>query len=129
VTVAPPNTEPATPPPAVPATLAVPPPWNSASAVREALNAYVAAFVSLDPNAIKAVYPGIPKAELERIRYFKAYDMEVEPGRIEISGKQARVEVSLKAAIKAFTGKEHMLAPHQEVFVLEYKDRAWVRVK
>ena len=129
VTVAPPSTEPATPPPAVRATSGDPPPWNSVSAVRQALDAYVAAFVSLDPNAIKAVYPGIPKSELERIRYFKAYDMEVEPGRIEISGKQARVEVSLKAAIKAFTGKEHMLAPHQEVFILEYKDRAWVRVK
>ena len=85
--------------------------------------------MSLDPNAIKAVYPGISKAELERIRYFKAYDMEVEPGKIDISGKQARAEVSLKASIKAFTGKEHVLAPHQEVFVLEYRDGAWVRVK
>ena len=54
---------------------------------------------------------------------------EVEPGRIDISGKQARAEVSLKASIKAFTGKDHVLAPHQEVFVLEYKDGAWVRVK
>ena len=98
-------------------------------AVRQALANYVAAFVSLDPNAIKAVYPAISKAELERIRYFKAYDMEVEPGKIEISGKQAKAEVSLKASIKAFTGKDHVLAPHQEVFVLEYKDGAWVRVK
>jgi hypothetical protein len=113
----------ATPPPAGPL------PWNSAGAVRQALSAYVAAFVSLDPNAIKAVYPGISKAELERIRYFKAYDMEVEPGKIEISGNKARVEVSLKASIKAFTGKEHVLAPHEEVFTLEYKDGSWVRVK
>jgi serine/threonine protein kinase len=127
VTLAPPPT--AATPPALPPSSGGPPPWNSVPAVRQALNAYVAAFVSLDPNAIRAVYPGISKSELERIRYFKAYDMEVEPGRIEISGKQARVEVSLKAAIKAFTGKEHLLAPHQEVFVLEYKDGAWVRVK
>jgi serine/threonine protein kinase len=129
VTLAPPSLAPATSPPTVPPTSGSPPVWNSAPAVRQALNAYVAAFVSLDPNAIKAVYPGISKSELERIRYYKAYDMEVEPARIEISGRQARVELSLKAAIKAFTGKEHVLAPHQEVFTLEYRSGAWVRVK
>jgi serine/threonine protein kinase len=124
----PPPTAPPTPPPTAPPTSG-PPAWNSVPAVRQALANYVAAFVSLDPNAIKAVYPGISKSELERIRYFKAYDMEVEPGKIEISGKQAKAEVSLKASIKAFTGKDHVLAPHQETFVLEYKDGAWVRVK
>jgi serine/threonine protein kinase len=127
-TPAPPTAAPPTPPPTAPPTSA-PLPWNSVPAVRQALANYVAAFVSLDPNSIKAVYPGISKAELERIRYFKAYDMEVEPGKIDISGKQAKAEVSLKASIKAFTGKDHVLAPHQEVFVLEYKDGAWVRVK
>ena len=128
-TVTPVPTAPPTPPPTPLPTTSVPPVWNSAPAVREALDAYVAAFVSLDPNSIKAVYPAISKAELERIRYFKAYDMEVDPGKIEISGKQARAEVSLKASIKSFTGKEHVLAPHQELFVLEYKNGAWVRIK
>jgi len=127
-TPAPPTPPPPTPSPTAPPSIG-PPAWNSVPAVRQALANYVAAFVSLDPNAIKAVYPAISKAELERIRYFKAYDMEVEPGKIEISGKQAKAEVSLKASIKAFTGKDHVLAPHQEVFVLEYKDGAWVRVK
>ena len=44
-------------------------------------------------------------------------------------GKQARVEVSLKASIKAFTGKEHVLAPASGGLHLEYKDGSWVRVK
>jgi serine/threonine-protein kinase len=135
-TLAPPPTTtlpaaPATPPPATPAPAASagPPPWNSEAAVRRALESYVAAFASLDPKAIKAVYPSISKEDLDRLRHFKAYDMEIEPIRIDIDGRKARVRSQLKAALKAFTGKEHMLAPHEETFTLEYRNGSWVRIE
>jgi hypothetical protein len=89
----------------------------------------VAAFASLDPKAIKAVYPSISKEDLDRLRHFKAYDMEIEPIRIDIDGRKARVRSQLKAALKAFTGKEHMLAPHEETFTLEYRNGSWVRIE
>jgi hypothetical protein len=123
--VAPPPTPAATSPPSP----AGPAPWNSEAAVRRALQSYVAAFASLDVNAIKAVYPSIPKQDLERLRYFKAYDMDIEPVSIQINGQRARVRSQLKAALKSFTGKEHVLAPHEEEFVLEYRGGSWVRVQ
>jgi hypothetical protein len=121
-----------TPPPTVapaPPSPAGPPPWNSEAAVRRGLQSYVAAFASLDQRAIKAVYPAIAKQELERLRYFKAYDMEIEPVSIDVDGQKARVRCVLKAALKSFTGKDHVLAPHEETFVLEYRGGSWVRVQ
>ena len=111
-----------TPPPPQPtATAAAPPPWNTEAAVRQALAAYVAAFASLDQRAIKAIYPTIPKDELDRLKYFKAYDMEIEPSNIQIDGKRARVRAQLKAALKSFTGKDHTLAPHEATITFEYR--------
>jgi hypothetical protein len=106
-----------------------PPAWNSEAAVRRALESYVAAFASLDQKAIKAIYPSISKEDLDRLRHFKAYDMEIEPTSIDIDGKKARVRCQLRAALKAFTGKEHMLAPHEETFTLEYRNGSWVRTE
>jgi hypothetical protein len=138
VVTAPPEVRPATPPPPTPA-VAVPtpaptaapvaaPPWNSEAAVRQAVTFYAGAFASLNPEAIKAIYPSIPKRDLDTLKNLKAYDVDIEVLRIELKGTKAKVTCMQKAVLKSFAGNDRVLPPHETVLTLEYKRGAWVRV-
>jgi hypothetical protein len=117
--------------PATPAPTTAPaaaPPWNTEAAVRHAIAFYAGAFASLNAEAIKAIYPSIPKRDLDTLKNLKAYDVDIEVLRIEIKGTKARVTCMQKAVLKSFTGNDRVLPPHETVLTFEYKRGAWVRV-
>jgi hypothetical protein len=97
--------------------------------VRGAIKDYIAAYASLDRKAIARIYPSVQKQELENLKSFRAYDMEIEVHKVVIDGNRARVECTMKATFKAFTGREHTLPPHKELLVLEYRNGFWARVE
>jgi len=99
------------------------------SAVRQALEAYKAAFASLDPKAIKRVYPSISKSELEGFRTFKGYELELDNVRIDLKGFRAQVQCTKRATFRTFTGKDFKIGPLEESLTLELRNGAWVRVE
>ncbi len=124
------------PPPAIPPTLAtarpVPvaslPAWQSEAAVRQAITDYVAAFASLDRKAIQRVYPSISKDELNSLKNFQAYDVEIDVRAIDVQGDRAVVSCRMAVRFKSFAGKEHRLPPRDEKLILLHRNGSWVRV-
>ena len=88
---------------------------------------YVSAFVSLDRKAIQRAYPRIPKEQLDSIKNFRAYDMEIDVTAIEIQGDRASVDCRIAAHLISFAGKEHQLPQRKDRMVFRYRDGVWVR--
>jgi serine/threonine-protein kinase len=122
----PPVTVAAAPPPAP----AAPPPQARGDEwVRRALDDYEAAFASLDPAAVKRVYPGIDRQFLDNLRNFRAYDMDLQVKQITVEGDRARVLCTRTVVFKTFANTTRSLRPADEELVFERRGDSTVRIQ
>jgi hypothetical protein len=131
----PPPVVPPAPPTTVPAPAAAAPtptavaPAPAEERIRRALDDYEAAFASLDPAAVRRVYPGIDKQFLDNLKNFRAYDMDLQVKQITIEGDRARVLCTRTVVFKTFANTTRSLRPADEEMVLQRRGDSWVRVE
>jgi hypothetical protein len=98
------------------------------SEVKRALEAYEAAFESLDPVRVRSVYPLIPEAELGALRTFKEYQLQMSQIEIEmLSPVSARVSCLVSVVVRSGAGKRFSYPPRKSVMEFEHVGPAWVR--
>ena len=96
--------------------------------VRSALAAYKAAFESLDPGRVRAVFPGISDGELDALRTFKEYQLTLDKVAIEVrSPSSARVTCMVGVTVRSAVGKRFSYPSRKTVMEFERSPGGWVR--
>lgn len=111
--------------PGAPATPPSPMP-NAEQGVREALRRYEAAYESLDAQGVKRILPSVNVQELAKaFAAYKAYDMTVEVGQIDVQGLTARATCVVKRSFTPKVGRGASLTA-KSVFRLEKVGGDWI---